>query len=75
MIGLVATLAHAAPCIAMTRPDTLTTDCATRSGASRGERKLDLWLRHSLSEAHDEVLSERLPQAWLSMIDRSLPQG
>ena len=40
----------------------------------RADGKVDQWLRRSLSDAHDEVLSESLPQSWLALIDQKLPR-
>ena len=41
---------------------------------ARGEQQVEQWLRRSLSDAHDRVLTEGLPPAWLAMIDRKLPR-
>ncbi len=46
-----------------------------RNANTRGDRKLELWLRRALSDAHDEVLGECLPSSWLAMIDKNLPRS
>ena len=48
---------------------------ATRPANARGECKMDQWLRRSLSDAHDEVLTEGLPPSWLALIDKKLPRA
>ena len=37
------------------------------------ERRLEQWLSRSLAHAHDKVLTEGIPQAWLALIDSKLP--
>ena len=44
-----------------------------RRNAPGNEHKLDLWLRRSLAEAHDEVLTEGVPASWIALIDKKLP--
>jgi hypothetical protein len=41
--------------------------------APRGDHKIDHWLRRSLSEAHDQILTEGLPASWIALIDKKLP--
>ncbi len=64
----------------MTGLDTMNADSIRRPPVpcpanARGERKVDQWLRRSLADAHDEVLTEGLPQSWLALIDQKLPRA
>jgi hypothetical protein len=59
----------------MTGSDT-STGAAHRSAPQGGqERPIDQWLRRSLCATYDRVLTENLPEAWLSLIEHKRPHG
>jgi len=55
----------------MTRSDSISGGLLRRQPNGGADRPIDHWLRRTLSNSYDEVLSERLPSSWVSMIVRA----
>jgi hypothetical protein len=60
----------------MNGPDTLCGEVFDRPAKGDADMPVELWLREALTRAYDDVLSETLPEDWLSIIAHAVaPDG